>query len=75
MYVQRKTFSNKARYDKLEDATNEYKIMTSAMKQYKIVTSAIKQYKIITSAMKQMWPQPVLRAGLNRVSGCEESCV
>ena len=59
---------------KVEDAMKLYKI-TSAMKQYKIVTSAMKQYKIITSAMKQMWPQPVLRAGLNRVSGCEESCV
>ena len=59
---------------KVEDAMKLYKI-TSAMKQYKIVTSAMKQYKIITSAMKQMWPQPVLRAELSRVSGCEESCV
>ena len=50
-----------------------YKIVTSAIKQYKIVTSAMKQYKIITSAMKQMWPQPVLRAELSRVSDCEEN--
>ena len=60
---------------KIISAMKQYKIVTSAMKQYKIITSAMKQYKIITSAMKQMWPQPVLRAGLNRVSGCEESCV
>ena len=56
---------------KVEDAMKLYRII-SAMKQYKIVTSAMKQYKINTSAMKQMWPQPVLRAELNRASGCEE---
>ena len=58
---------------KITSAMKQYKMVTSAMKQYKIITSAMKQYKIITSAMKQMWPQPVLRAELSRVSGCEES--